>query len=209
MVSQPAASLPSDPSFAVVAPVARVGPNAIVQTGAALIALEGLATAQAVFERAGLADALIAPPAAMVAQTDAAKLHRAVTATLSDDRARAVAWEAGLRTGSYILAHRIPKPIKLLLAVMPARLAGRALVSNIERHAWTFAGSGRVTARAGDPAVIEIKDNPLATPDCPWHAAVFTRLFQTLVSTRASVRSTACCARGDPACRFDIRLSRP
>jgi divinyl protochlorophyllide a 8-vinyl-reductase len=64
----------------------------------------------------------------------------------------------------------------------------------------------------GRPLVVEIAGNPLAGPPpaaarCVWHEAVFTRLFRSLVSDRARARETACCAAGDPACRFEIDWS--
>ena len=50
------------------------------------------------------------------------------------------------RTGDYLLAHRIPKPVQALLKRLPAPLAARVLLAAITRHAWTFAGSGRFEA---------------------------------------------------------------
>jgi divinyl protochlorophyllide a 8-vinyl-reductase len=56
------------------------------------------------------------------------------------------------------------------------------------------------------PAWFEIAGNPLAVPGCDWHCAVLETLFRRLVHKRSTVRETACCARGDPACVFVIEM---
>ena len=185
---------------------ARVGPNAVIQTAEALAALEGEGATAVIFGAAGLAHYLASPPASMVAESEAARLHHAVFAHLPPDRARAASAEAGRRTGDYILAHRLPGPVQHILKLLPPKLSAKILMKAIEKHACTFAGSRQMTGQAGAPCVIEIANNPLATPDCPWHSAVFERLFQELVTPRARVTSTACCHRGDPVCRFVITL---
>jgi divinyl protochlorophyllide a 8-vinyl-reductase len=196
------------------APGHVVGPNAILQTAEALRAEGGAPLARAVFDRAGLGPMLDAPPTAMVPERDAAALHRAVAETLAPERAAAVAQEGGRLTGAYILAHRIPAPAQRLLRALPAALAGPLLLSAIRRHAWTFAGSGRVTI-GWRPMDLVITANPLATPGCPWHRAVLQTLFRRLVAPDIRVVETACCAYGAAACRFEMRrggagpLTRP
>lgn len=183
---------------------ARVGPNAILQTAEALRAAGGEALAARAFGRAGLEDLLAAPPADMVAEGDAARLLRALPEILPPAQAEALLAEAGRRTGDYILAHRIPRPAQAVLRGLPAWAAARLLLAAIRRHAWTFAGSGRVRVRGGGR--LEIAANPLAVAGCAWHRAVFSRLFEALVAPRVGVRETACCARGAPACRFEIEI---
>jgi divinyl protochlorophyllide a 8-vinyl-reductase len=84
----------------------------------------------------------------------------------------------------------------------------------IGRHAWTFAGTGRFSARCGRPCVVEIAGNPLVAgergpaPVWVWHEAVFRRLFQALVHPQAGVTETACGAAGAPTCRFAIDWPR-
>lgn len=184
---------------------ARVGPNAVIQTAEALRAAGGEALAARVFADAGLTALLADPPAEMIPEDIAAALHRALAA-LPDGRAGTLAHDAGLRTAAYILAHRIPGPVKILLRALPPGPSARLLIGAIGRHAWTFAGSGRFAARSGRPAVLEIADNPLATPGCPWHRGVFEGLFRALVARRTTVTETACCARGAPACRYEIAI---
>lgn len=185
---------------------AVVGPNAITQLIEPLRARLGEDGARRVFSRAGLAASLDAPPAGMVDEADAATLLAAVRAELAPPEADAVLHAAGRGTADYVMAHRIPAPVRALLRLLPAALAARLLLRAIERHAWTFAGSGRCRTRYGRPSVISIEGNPLATPGCPWHVAVFTRMFVALVSPLANVHHARCCADGQGACRFEIRL---
>lgn len=187
--------------------VARIGPNAITRVAEAL----GPERARPVFARAGLAAYIDAPPASMVDECEVMALHAALRADLGDDEARRVATEAGRRTALYLLAHRIPRWAQRLLKGLPASWAARLLLRAIMGHAWTFAGSGHLSAQAGRPVVLTIKNNPLSRgvsstqPHCHYFAAVFEELFRTLVHTQTTVQETACEARGDAACVFELR----
>jgi divinyl protochlorophyllide a 8-vinyl-reductase len=180
-----------------------VGPNAILQSAEALRAEGGVPLMREVFARAGLDHMVRHPPETMVAEGDAAALHRAIRDTLDPDRAETVAREAGRLTGDYILAHRIPPRAQAALRALPAGLAGRMLLIAIKRHAWTFAGSGKVSITAF-PMTLAITGNPLAAPGCPWHCAVLQTLFRRLVEVETEVRVTTCDASGDRDCRFHI-----
>lgn len=181
----------------------RVGPNAVIQLSHALEALNGANAADAVFAAAGCTKLRAQPPAAMIDEAVPAALFAALWSTLPETAAEAAAAEAGRRTADYIIAHRIPEFARRILGLAPRRLATRLLLHAIRRNAWTFAGSGQcaITTR---PAAIFIADNPIATPDCVWHQAVFERLFRRLVDARARVRHTACIRAGAGACRFDV-----
>ncbi len=183
---------------------ARIGPNAVIQTAGAIGALLGDVEARRIFACAGLSDYLDEPPAGMIDEREAIRLFAALSRCLAPDVSTRVLAEAGSRTGNYILAHRIPRAAQRLLVVLPDLVASRLLLSAIERHAWTFAGSGRVRTERGRNLAIVIAGNPLAVAGCPWHTAVFERLFRTLVSGRVGVRQVACCASGASACRFEI-----
>lgn len=183
---------------------ARVGPNAILQTVAALEARGGRPLAGRVLAHAGCAAYLDAPPGAMIPEAEAAAVLRALFACLPPADARAMAREAGRRTAGYILCHRIPRPAQFVLRALPARLAAPLLLRAMAAHAWTFAGSGRVSVAAGRSARISIEANPLAVAGCDWHIAVFETLFRRLVSAQSTVRETRCCARGAEACVFEI-----
>jgi divinyl protochlorophyllide a 8-vinyl-reductase len=187
-------------------PDARVGPNAITQVAAALRAHGGESLALQVFQAAGMEDTLSKPPERMVDQAVAARLHDVLRTTLPAQDATTVAAEAGRRTADYLLAHRIPKPAQWAMKRLPRRIAARILLKAMATNAWTFAGTGHVRVRAGNPCVLEIIENPLAQPGCVWHVAVFERLFRELVAKGAQVSHTNCCANGALACRFEIAL---
>jgi divinyl protochlorophyllide a 8-vinyl-reductase len=185
-----------------------IGPNAVIQLAESLRAAGLERVISQAFSSAGAGAWLAAPPVAMVDAAQVGRLHRAVRATLPPAQAAAVMADAGRRTADYLLSARIPRPVRLLLKLLPARLSARLLVSAIRAHAWTFAGAGRFSAFAGSPTVFELSGNPLCageqspTPVCAWHAAVFRRLFQSLVSPAATVVETSCAACGDQSCRF-------
>lgn len=182
-----------------------IGPNAILQHLPVLDAAIGHRQRDALLYLADVSAP--SPDSGMVPQDDVARFHRFVRLYLPD-KAESVQRAAGLATGDYILAHRIPKPAQTLIRLMPARLGARVLSGAIARHAWTFAGTGAFAIAARAPLTFVIGRNPLAVnaraPSCTWHAAVFERLFGALVWPGVRVRETACCGCGDPACRFEL-----
>lgn len=168
-------------------PSGCIGPNAINRVGEALIALEGRGVAEQVFDEAGLTAYLMHPPAAMVAETEVARLMAATQLRLGEERARAVGRSAGQRTADYLLAHRIPRAAQILLALLPPALAARALSAAIRRHAWTFAGSAVVEIGSGNPVRVAFRGGPLCCdqlaqrPASAFYGATFEHLFRALV----------------------------
>lgn len=187
----------------------RIGPNAVLQLLPLLEEVGGAGFRDRMLEEAGLSG----PPsdAGLMDEGPAAALHQALRRHLPG-QAAAIAAAAGSRTADYILAHRIPAAAQTLLRGLPAWAGAPLLSKAIARNAWTFAGSGRF--RVAGPLVFEIAQNPIvggevaAAPLCHWHAAVFERLFRTLVDDRLRAVETACCACGDAACRFELSRDR-
>jgi divinyl protochlorophyllide a 8-vinyl-reductase len=190
---------------------ARIGPNAILQVFAALRATYPEERTAAIAARAGLSKLLDAPPQRMIAESDVIALHGAVRRELGLVPAREVLAAAGRGTGDYLLAHRIPVLAQRILRVLPARLSSRALLAAIARHTWTFAGSGEVVFQPGHPVAVTIARCPACRGEragimlCDYYAKTFERLYGQLVHPRSVVRETACIARGDDSCRFEIR----
>jgi divinyl protochlorophyllide a 8-vinyl-reductase len=189
----------------------RIGPNAITRVAEVLLPRVGNDSTAQIFARAGLLPYLSRPPEQMVDEAEVTRLHQVLRDAIGGAAAREVSQAAGTRTGDYLLAHRIPRPVQAMLKCLPAALAARVLLSAIRRHAWTFAGSGEFVALAGRPVVLTIRGNPLcrgaalAEPACDFYAATFERLFRTLVHADARVVETACEACGDAECRFEVR----
>jgi divinyl protochlorophyllide a 8-vinyl-reductase len=184
----------------------RIGPNAILQLVDVLERRGDVDLCRRVLMEAGVAR----PPrdAGMLPEADCAAVHQALRRLTP--QAEALLAEAGLATGDYILANRIPKAAQVVLRLMPGALAAPLLTKAIARHAWTFAGTGGFRVENGRPLVISVARNPLVAgwraerPQCVWHASVFSRLYGRLVWPGVRVTEVACCACGDPACRFEL-----
>ncbi len=190
----------------------RIGPNAVTRLAEALRQARGEDAVVALFRDCGLLHHLRSPPEAMVPERDVTALHAGLRARLGIAEAGRVAEEAGRRTAAYLLAHRIPRPVQALLRVLPPRPAARILLGAIGRHSWTFAGSGRFRAEAGNPTTVAIESCPLcrgtrgaSAPLCGYYAATLETLFRALVARGARARETHCEAMGDPACVFTLR----
>jgi divinyl protochlorophyllide a 8-vinyl-reductase len=189
---------------------ARIGPNAVLQMLPPLERRLGGAGVADLLARAG-----VDRPAGdrMIDERDALALHGA-TAEMLPDQLIAIQREAGVATAEYVMARRIPPAARATLRLLPAPLAARVLARAIVQHAWTFVGSADFalfTGPRGRPAAFEIRGNPFARAGrpCAWHTAVFETLMQRLASPRIRVVETACCGSGAPACRFELRRSRP
>jgi divinyl protochlorophyllide a 8-vinyl-reductase len=191
--------------------VPRIGPNAVTQL---LVALRRGGRQDLVREAcaaAGVRDWMDHPPETMVDEQAVARLHRAVREAVPAETARALMTEAGRLTAEYLLANRIPRAARVLLRLLPPRAAAALLVRAIGAHAWTFAGSGTFSARAGNPTVFTLVNNPLIAgetydhPLCDWHTAVFDRLFKALVHRGAHAMEAECEAAGGMECRFVVR----
>jgi divinyl protochlorophyllide a 8-vinyl-reductase len=149
-------------------------------------------------------------PEHMLDEREVTQLQSAVRAALDDYVARRVLVDAGRRTGDYLLARRIPQAVQHILRCLPPALASRMLLAAIRRNAWTFSGSGHLSARYGPPVELSLKGCPLChgvaadAPICDYYTATFERLFRELVSPRSVAREIACHARGANACVFEI-----
>ncbi|MBK1619639.1 bacteriochlorophyll 4-vinyl reductase [Lamprobacter modestohalophilus] len=191
--------------------IVRIGPNAITRVAEALIAVRG--SADAVFAAAGLTHHLADPPETMVDERDVTALQQALRAELEAETAAAIAHDAGLRTGDYLLAHRIPKPAQRILKLLPSGPASGMLLKAVGKHAWTFSGSGHFSYTIGRPVRVRIEDCPLCrgsqadVPICDFYRGAFERLFTTLVNRRTQVTETQCQAMGADACIFEMRWS--
>lgn len=189
-----------------------VGPNAILQTVAALRASYGdRLAATALYHATGRT--LDTLPDRPIDEREAAALMSDVRARCGDG-ADDVLRDAGERTAEYILAHRIPAAAQRLLRRLPAPLASWMLWRAASRHAWTFAGSGRFTYRVrwtpsgGTQVALRVEHCALcrhhraAEPQCVYYAAAFERLQRSVVGDTYRVREVECMASGGSACRF-------
>ncbi len=189
--------------------LARIGPNAIIRVAEALV--DRFGSAADCFEEAGLSHYLDALPGEMVDEREVIALQRSLRARLGIAEARAIARDAGLRTGDYLLANRIPKPAQVLLRLLPPGPASGILLGAVGKHAWTFSGSGEFSFETGRPVRATIAGCPICrgeesdVPLCDFYTATFERLFKTLVSRRTQVTEVQCQSMGADACVFEMR----
>ena len=189
----------------------RIGPNAIIRVAEALDVLQGPESVADVFRHAGLAHYLGALPSAMVEEREVIALQDSLRTKLGVAAARSVSRDAGLRTGDYLLAVRIPRPAQALLSILPPSLASRTLLKAIRGNAWTFVGTGVFDADPGYPPTLTVENAPLCRgassdqPLCDFYAGTFERLFRRLVHQDAVVTETACRAMGASRCVFEVR----
>ncbi len=184
----------------------RIGPNAILQLVDVLERRGEVELLTAVLAKAGVSR----PPrdAGMLPEAECAAVHQALRRLASG--AEGLLEEAGLATGDYILAYRIPRLAQGVLRALPGPLAAPVLTTAIAQHSWTFAGTGKFRVEGSRPLVVSVARNPLVAgwraerPQCIWHVAVFRRLYGRLVWPSVTVDETACCACGAAACRFEI-----
>lgn len=191
---------------------ARIGPNAIIQVAASIVAHAGAAEAEQLL--ATTSWTLHRLPSAMVDERDVTALMAAVMTRFPGTPGMRILGESGVRTADYLLRARIPRIAQWLLARLPARLALRALLAAIAKHAWTFAGSARfvVTRDTAGRIGFSLLGCPVCrgrsanTPTCAYYAATVERLVRVILAPRATVREVRCEAMGHEACHFTIEL---
>jgi len=187
---------------------ARIGPNTVIQTLAAVEELEGTPTRDRVARLAGLP---AAEPAGMIAEATFLDLLSALRRELDAETAREVLVLSGEKTGDYVAANRIPGPFRSLLGWLPARISIPLLLAAFRHHAWTFAGSSGFERGGAYPGSLLLDNAPTcrltgaAEPTGGYYAAAFQRLL-SLASPGVVVTETECRSCGSPHCRFDIHL---
>ncbi len=187
-----------------------IGPNAVLQLVPLLDRAGGPDWRTALMTRAGLDT--MPDGSGMIPEAPVARLHQALRRD-RPDLAATLGWQAGLATGDYILAHRIPHAAQRLLKALPWRISARLLSQAIARNAGTFAGSGQFLVIT--PLTFDLRANPLVRgemadhPLCDWHRGVFTRLYQRLVHPDLTCTEPRCCATGHAGCRFEMRRAAP
>lgn len=195
-------------------PVARIGPNAVLQTLRALREREPPEVARLVAARAALPEPW---PEGMIPEAWFIRLIQALRATLPAERAAAIFRQSGAYTAEYVSRHRIPALFRALLRLLPARLGIPLLLLAFRRHAWTFAGGGRFQAEGAFPGTIVLQGCPTCRaevtaassgPAGAYYEAAFEGLLR-LAARGVRVREVACHASHATPCRFQIMLEEP
>ena len=188
----------------------RIGPNAIIRVAETLRDVLGEDTTRLIFARAHLEPHLAHPPTGMVPEEDVGALQTALFDGLEENEARKIAFEAGLRTGDYLLANRIPKPAQAVLKVLPSVAREPGPARHHQEALLDLLRDRRLQRRKPASVIVSIKGCPLCRgrhgdhPQCDYYAGTFQRLFEVLVSRNTFVREVTCEATGGPSCAFEI-----
>ncbi|EFO81957.1 bacteriochlorophyll 4-vinyl reductase [Oscillochloris trichoides DG-6] len=190
---------------------AKIGPNSIIQTIAALREVypaEELPTLLA----GGAEIYLSELPHEMIPEEQFHALVALLTPRLGVERAGDILFRSGERTADYVRANRIPGPFQALVGILPAPLGLRLLLLAISKHAWTFAGSGKFSFHLGRGPWLSIgkpvdrDTSAIAAVLCRYYCGAFTQLLRRVVNSRITLRETTCQARGGAACVYQIVL---
>jgi len=193
---------------------AEIGPNAVTRTLEAITARGYPSEAKRIASAIGLPPEI---PDRMIPEAWFVDLVCAVRGAFAPAEAEAILADSGRATAAYVSRNRIPAAVRLLLRLLPSRVALPLLLTAIERHAWTFAGSGRFGVEGRPPRVLVIANAPTcrreaSSPFGPtsarggaWYEAAFEGLLR-LADRRIRIREVECVLQGHPACRYAIDL---
>ncbi|ABZ83859.1 bacteriochlorophyll 4-vinyl reductase [Heliomicrobium modesticaldum Ice1] len=190
----------------------KIGPNSIIQTVAALQERYGEGRTAEFLVNVGRGDLTQKLPAEMVDEQEFNDLVRSIQASFGNQELTQLLRRSGELTAAYLLKHRIPLPIQWILRILPVRAGLKMLLSAIEKNAWTFVGTGSYRFTMGDRPRITIerclscRGLSANEPICAFYEGTFQTLIRTLVDKEATVKETACSAKGAPACVYEIRL---
>ncbi len=199
-------------SVATDADQARIGPNSIIQTVAALREQYDSAMVDAWLRQTGRADLLAAMPGHMLPESEFGAMMADLRDWLGMAAAKRVLERSGDLTAEYVATNRVPAPIRRILPLLPPGLGLRIFLPAIARHAWTFAGSGRFGYTFHPACQLTLADSVEARgvhadePVCSYYQAAFQGLLQRVVSRRIAVREVACRAAGAEQCVFAVSL---
>jgi len=188
--------------------VAEIGPNSVLQTMEALREFAGAGGPPLLATRAAIPTEF---PEGMIPEAWFVRVARELRLLLDGPDAEAVLRRSGTLTGEYVTRNRVPAPIRLLLRVLPPRLALPVLIQAFRQHAWTFAGSGDFRTEGPYPGVLVLEDAPTCrdgsgpSQSCGYYEAAFESLLQ-LAAPGIRVTETECRAGGAPFCRFRLDL---
>lgn len=175
------------------ASLARIGPNALIQTVQATRDLCGEATLHTMLSGCHQLNLLRELPEKMVDERLFASMVLSLAGATVPDTAREVLHRSGELTAEYLLEHRIPRFFQRILAILPRNLALAALLFAIRKHAWTFTGSGEFNYTLGrHPELTVTCGIQPGDVACAFYGGTFTRLLQTLIdkSTHLSIATT-------------------
>lgn len=169
---------------------AKIGPNSIIQTVAALEATYGKAKAENMLRKIGQGYLIGNLPKEMIEETKFHTLVGLLQKEIGDTATASILKDSGERTARYLLKVRIPGIFQKIVKLLPARLAFKLLFFAISKNAWTFAGSGEFAYMMNQPPEITVK---VTFPTKPvvgnFYLGTFTALLKELVNPKAIINA--------------------
>lgn len=186
---------------------ARMGPNSVIQTFNAVKARFGDSKAQELLRCAGLDKYSRELPCEMIDEQEFHRLVKSVCETFNEPVRSEILLDAGRRTAYYLLQTRIPKFFQWLLKRLPTRWAAKLLLRSIQRHSWTFAGSGTFDYQVGVAieAVVVVKCVANDTVAYFYGGALHT-LFQTLFKDKTDFKVKVAPSNDGLLCRYSAHI---
>lgn len=191
----------------------KIGPNAIIQTVAALREILGDDAARAALVRGGAGNLPDHLPHELIDEREFHALVELLLEQIGEERTLHVMVRSGQLTSDYVFANRIPVVARALLRLLPPRLGLRLLLPAMQRHTWTFAGSGVFAYDLTPTPSLSIANGSLfdtpamAAAMCAYYRGAFEQMFRKLICPQATLRELECQARGDRRCRYVIQCS--
>ena len=182
------------------------GLDLIMQSAAALTALGGPYLANRVFRSVGLEALLGMASPSNVGEGDAVALHGAIIELLPPEQAHWVVREAGRRAGRDILKKMPFRMIRPFLHILPTEAGGFIILNAIARNSSSFAGSTQFRCQLGPPLCVEIQNNHISVPGCPWYRALLETVFEGMTRSPVNIAHTKCQGYGRSLCRFEFRF---
>ena len=186
---------------------AKIGPNSIIQTVAALEASYGKNEAEALLTIARQGHLVGNLPSEMVEEETFHTLVKALEREIGSEKLAAILNDSGQRTAAYLLKVRIPGFFQKLLKPLPPGLAFKLLLFAIGKNAWTFAGSGDFSYTSGTTPEITVK---VTFPTLPvvgnFYLGTFTKLLKELVNPKTTIDASITGESGDITCRYTCHI---
>lgn len=197
-------------SIAQTSEIARIGPNALIQTARALHEEMEPEVVEHILRRGGESKILQEQPAKMVSEGRFASLVSACCDVAGLGPSRLVLERSGRYTAQYLLENRIPRFFQTLLRWLPPRPGLALLLFAISQNAWTFTGSGHfVYSMKRQPELSVLCNVYPGAAACGFYGGTFKHLIHTLIDPKAQVETTISKqANYQTLCRYVVTFGR-
>lgn len=171
----------------------KIGPNAIIQTVEALKEAYGETQVALMLQKTHYAHFVDSLPDEMIAEQTFYALVQELDKVLPHNDIHTILKRSGQLTAFYLLQHRIPQFAQRLLPIMPRRVGLWLLLSAVQKHSWTFVGSGHYRFTVGTPPMITIVHTNatsvgLTEPIWHFYYGCFEQLLRALITNTTHIQ---------------------